>query len=128
MLFVVSNGWFVTRLGLSYTHFEWEAFAGVTYPTETPTITPNATATPTATSTSTPTATPTPPHEDTGGAQGCIDGIDNDGDGLTDCADPDCANTPPCGTAAPAMSARMIVALIAVLSAVGFWRARRRVH
>jgi len=26
----------------------------------------------------------------------CVDGADNDGDGASDCADPDCANTPAC--------------------------------
>ena len=29
----------------------------------------------------------------------CDDGIDNDGDGLIDCSDPDCADFPGCGTA-----------------------------
>jgi hypothetical protein len=38
----------------------------------------------------------------TGGCYGsepahCQDGFDNDGDGLVDCADPDCANEPGCG-------------------------------
>ena len=84
-------------------------------PTPTPTFTPTPTITPTITLT----PTPHPPHEDTGSASGCSYGIDNDGDGLTDCADPDCANTPPCGPAAPAMSARMVVLLILTLSAVG---------
>src|SRR5438477_6471677 len=30
------------------------------------------------------------------GPEQCSDGIDNDGDGLVDCADPDCANAPEC--------------------------------
>ena len=30
------------------------------------------------------------------GPEQCNDGIDNDGDGLVDCADPDCANAPEC--------------------------------
>src|SRR5438876_2084675 len=30
------------------------------------------------------------------GPEQCGDGIDNDGDGLVDCADPDCANAPEC--------------------------------
>jgi hypothetical protein len=92
----------------------------------TPTSTP--TDTPTVTPTITPTSTVHPPHEDTGGASGCGDGIDNDGDGLTDCADPDCANTPPCGPAAPALSPRMLMVLIMTLSVVavlGLLRQRR---
>jgi hypothetical protein len=102
-----------------------------TPPSPTPTVTPTPTNTPTPsnTPTVTPTPTPTPPHEDSGGAQGCSDGIDNDGDGLIDCADPDCGNTPPCGPVAPVMSPRMVVVLIVTLSAVGLlglWGARRR--
>ncbi len=91
-------------------------------PTATPTFTP------TVTPTVTPTATGLPPHEDTGGASACSDGIDNDGDGLTDCADPDCANTPPCAPAAPALSPRLVVVLALTLSVVGMlglWAQRR---
>ena len=33
----------------------------------------------------------------TGFEQVCDDGLDNDGDGLVDCDDPDCANDPACG-------------------------------
>ena len=82
-----------------------------------PTATPSST--PTVTPTVTPTATGLPPHEDTGGASACSDGIDNDGDGLTDCADPDCANTPPCAPAAPALSPRLFVILVLTLSVAG---------
>lgn len=103
-------------------------------PTETPTATP--TDTPTITPTNSPTATPTispvrptptitPPHEDTAGAAACSDGIDNNGNGLTDCADPDCANTPPCGPAAPTMSPRAILALVGVLGMVALFGLRR---
>ena len=31
------------------------------------------------------------------GAENCTNGTDDDGDGLVDCADPDCANDPACG-------------------------------
>ncbi|MGE4613286.1 MAG: hypothetical protein AAEJ46_02985, partial [Planctomycetota bacterium] len=31
------------------------------------------------------------------GAENCTNGTDDDGDGLIDCADPDCANNPACG-------------------------------
>lgn len=52
-------------------------------PTATPTSTPTATITPTPTVTVTPTPTVTPLPE-------CSDGIDNDGDGKIDSADPGC--------------------------------------
>ncbi len=59
-------------------------------PTPTPTVTP--TPTPTVTPSPTPTITPPPPVEV------CNDGIDNDGDFFTDCADFDCVGqTGPCG-------------------------------
>jgi hypothetical protein len=93
-----------------------------------PTPTPSPTLTPTVTPIVTPTPTAYPPHEDTGGASGCSDGIDNDGDGLTDCADPDCANALPCGPAAPAMSRGMLAVLIMTLGMVavlGLWVQRR---
>jgi len=48
------------------------------------------------------------PYIDNGGGPGtetnCTDGIDNDLDGLTDCADPDCASDPACGS--PSCGAR----------------------
>jgi hypothetical protein len=108
-------------------------------PTSTPTITPTqtptrtATGVPTQTGTITPTVTPpTPtatPGESSEGSGACSDGRDNDGDGLIDCADPDCVNLPPCVAAAPLLSARMTAASIFTLSAVGLlglWRERRR--
>lgn len=101
-LLVVFNLPFAFRFeAFSYAPSGWAAFAAAApyTPTETPT------ASPTVTPTATPTATPTPPHEDTTGSDtGCTDGIDNDGDGLTDCADPDCGNTPACGPVAPTVS------------------------
>ncbi len=67
--------------------------AGSGDPTPTPTPTPTATPTPSPT----PTPTPTP---DTSGSEGkgqtCSDGIDNDGDGLIDCFDPDCSRSKSC--------------------------------
>ncbi len=70
-------------------------------PTETPTLTP--TSSPTLTPTQTPTRTPTlPPGEGGLGGQTCGDGIDNDGDLLIDCDDPQCVGIPPCIAPAPA--------------------------
>jgi bacillopeptidase F len=63
----------------------------------TPTPTPTPTTTPPPSPTPTPTPTPTP---DTIGSEGkgntCRDGIDNDGDGLIDCFDPDCSTNKSC--------------------------------
>ena len=84
------------------------------------------TVTPTATPTSTPTATP--PFENSGGSGDCSDGIDNDGNGLTDCADPACANIKPCGVAAPTLGPRGLIAgalLLLVVGAAGLSRRRR---
>ena len=108
-----------------------------TIPTSTPTATPTSTPprtptrTPTATQTTAPTRTPTatvPPgsKENASGDQACSDGIDNDGDGLIDCADPDCANVPPCTTKAPAMSPWVMVAVAVALMIAGAVLARSR--
>lgn len=120
--------------------------------TKTPTSTPTITSTPTTTSTRTPSNTPTltqtptitpaptntppptptrtqAPSENAGGSQFCSDGIDNDNNGLTDCADPACFNVPPCTAAAPLLSPTLIVLLAATLSVVGLLsvtRARRK--
>ena len=126
VLVVTFNLPFVFKFGgFSYAPSDWTAFAqGAPYtPTETPTETP------TVTPTVTPTATPTPPHEDTTGAFACSDGIDNDGNGLTDCADPACANTPPCAPAVPIVGHRGLVAGVLLLLTVGaFGINRRRRH
>lgn len=125
-LVVTLNLPFVVKFGgFSYAPSDWTAFAqGAPYtPTETPTETP------TVTPTVTPTATPTPPHEDTTGAFACSDGIDNDGDGLTDCADPDCANTSPCAPAVPIVGHGGLVAgavLLLLVGAFGIRRLRRQ--
>jgi hypothetical protein len=59
--------------------------------------TPTPTPTPPPSSTPTPTPTPLP---DTSGSEGrgntCRDGLDNDGDGLIDCFDPDCSTSKSC--------------------------------
>ncbi len=91
--------------------------------TETATLTPTLTQTPIGTPTVTPTQTPTrtpAPSEDSGGVQFCSDGIDNDNNGLTDCADPACATVAPCSGAAPMMSPHMLLVLIGVLAGIGF--------
>ena len=94
-------------------------------PSPTPTVTPTATITatptitPTATSTPTATPTPTPIGEGTGGAQACIDGIDNDRNGLIDCADPSCSNVLPCAKVAPLLSPTLLLVQMAILCAVG---------
>jgi bacillopeptidase F len=63
----------------------------------TPTPTPTPTATPPPSPTPTPTPTPTPaPGGSEGRGSTCSDGLDNDGDGLFDCFDPDCAKSRTC--------------------------------
>jgi len=101
-------------------------------PTETPTRTPSDTPTATNTATQTPTATPTrtlSKNETTGGLQACSDHIDNDGNGLADCADPACAAVPPCVTPAPALAPPwlfMLTALLALVGGLGAARVLRR--
>jgi hypothetical protein len=103
-------------------------------PTSTPTNTP--TNTPTSTPTRTPTATPTrtPPatatrtlaaRENSAGDSACHDGIDNDGNGLTDCADPACSSTFGCKAPAPAMSPPMGAFLVVALAVAGLFLIRR---
>ena len=93
-------------------------------PTRTETATRTATATftitATRTETATPTVSPTPnAAEPDGGDQNCLDGIDNDNDGLTDCADPQCSVLPICGVQAPAMGQSVTVILAVALMLVG---------
>ena len=47
--------------------------------------------------------------------QACRDHVDNDGDMLVDCADPDCLNAPTCGAAAPVMGSIGMLLLAAAL-------------
>ncbi len=58
----------------------------------------------------------------------CSDGIDNDGDGLIDCADSDCFGDPACHVPAPAASGFGLFALLSLLVALGGFglRSRRR--
>lgn len=75
-------------------------------PTDSPTINPTAipttspTINPTEEPTPTPTASPTPEPTEIRpllrDAPACADGLDNDGDGLPDCSDPDCCLTIQC--------------------------------
>lgn len=93
-------------------------------PTSTPSVTP--TSTPTSTPTNSPTGTPTiAPNENSGGDQFCNDSVSNDADTLVDCADPDCADVPPCSPAVPVASPNGMVALVAVLLLVGLAGALR---
>jgi hypothetical protein len=47
--------------------------------------------------------------------------VDNDEDGLTDCADPDCLAIRPCAAAAPATSATGNVVLVLLLGLVALF-------
>ena len=47
--------------------------------------------------------------------QACRDQVDNDGDLLVDCADPDCLNAPTCGAAVPVMGSIGMLLLAAAL-------------
>lgn len=55
----------------------------------------------------------------------CNDGIDNNNNGLTDCADPDCDLIEPCLNHAPTLSTTMIAVAFGVLSLVGLFGVRR---
>ncbi len=94
-------------------------------PTDTPTVTP--TVTPTATPTDTPTVTPTntPAFEDEFGSNACFDQIDNDNNGLTDCADPACGRKPLCGPVAPVASHTGTLLLVGVLGILGLFALAR---
>ena len=94
--------------------------------TSTPTGTASGTATSTATTT--PPATPTiTPTAEVGTAL-CSDGIDNNLNGLIDCADPSCAGSGPCIAAAPALSPVLLLLSIAALSLLGLLQLRRRLR
>jgi len=90
------------------------------------TATASGTATSTATTTppSTPTITPTAEV----GTALCSDGIDNNLNGLIDCADPSCAGSGPCIAAAPALSPVLLLLSIAALSLLGLLQLRRRLR
>jgi hypothetical protein len=66
--------------------------------------------------------------ENVGGNDNCSDDFDNDQDGFTDCADPDCANIDPCGAVAPAVSPPgtvLLAILLSLVGLIGLARARR---
>ena len=90
-------------------------------PTTTSTPTETGTPTQTATPTTTPTVTSTPMQEDQ-----CGNHIDDDGDGLIDCADPDCALSPLCRKPTPAMSHEAILLLAVGLTLIGLLLVRSR--
>jgi hypothetical protein len=91
------------------------------------TPTNTATVTATATITTTPPATPTiTPTAEVGAL--CSDGIDNNLNGLIDCADPSCAGSEPCIAAAPAMSPVLLLLALAALSLIGLLQLRRRLR
>ncbi len=115
---VFANGFAAFNfLPSSYERFTWEAYAAVVY-TNTPTATP--TSTPSATPSATPSRTPSD-QENSAGSQACDDGIDNDNNGLVDCADAACNGTAPCGLPAPTTSNRALVIIVALLFTVGFF-------
>lgn len=90
-------------------------------PTVTATATPSPTRTPSASPTASPTRTPTSPgqtptpalFENAAGPEGCLDGFDNDYNGLTDCRDPACLGQAPCPANVPVLSGRGPFALAA---------------
>lgn len=101
-------------------------------PTNTPTGTATSTATSTATATATTTETATPtatitPTAEVGSAL-CSDGIDNNLNGLIDCADPSCAGSEPCVAAAPALSPVLLLLALAGLSLIALLQLRRRLR
>jgi hypothetical protein len=99
LLLLVLNGFFVARLlGVSYSHFTWEAYAAAYGP-----------------------------GEGGGPIETCMDGVDNPPtNGLIDCADPDCFNALNCAARAPVMSMPGLISLGIVLASVGILVLRRR--
>ena len=96
VLLLLLNGLFVAQLmGLSYTHFTWEAYAA--------TYGPGETADPAS----------------------CSDGIDNNMNGMIDCADPACFGHVNCANHAPALSLAGLVSLGIVLATAGALVLRR---
>jgi len=61
------------------------------------------------------------------GPAGRSGGLDNDGDGLIDCGDPDCQGAPPCIAAAPVLgSSGFIIAALVLLTVGGVALALQR--
>ncbi|HVM97682.1 MAG TPA: hypothetical protein VMT89_14905 [Candidatus Acidoferrales bacterium] len=48
----------------------------------------------------------------------CTDGLDNEPDGLIDCADPDCATDPACTRSTPTMGHSALLILVLSLSGI----------
>jgi len=57
---------------------------------------------------------------------GCSDGIDNNGDGLADCADPTCRADSSCAAAAPIMGAQGVFLAILALVLASYFGLRRQ--
>ena len=71
--------------------------------------------------------TPTPaPGEDFNPDQSCGDGVDNDQNGLTDCADPSCFPIGPCSAPTPTTSQNGLIATVLLLLVVGGLAITRR--
>lgn len=114
-LLLVLNGSLALHIaGVQYASFSWEAAALTYYYYESPTPSATATASPTPTSTQGPTI-----NEGDGGPADCSDGIDNDNNGLTDCADPTCQNALPCLQAVPVVSRSGITTIAILLGLIG---------
>jgi hypothetical protein len=67
-----------------------------------------------------------PPSEPGAGPDGCIDGIDNDQDGATDCGDTDCVGIGPCASPAPVLSPGGFVIAGLILLSIGAGSLLRR--
>ena len=77
----------------------------------------------------TPTVTPTPSlsARENAAPGDCSDGIDNDGNRLIDCADPNCIGQPGCpGPAPPTASTGGTVVAMLLLGALAFYQLRWR--
>ena len=95
-LIVLLNVVSLDFLGVSQGRFDWQAFAQVYLPGE---------------------------NEF---PDGCMDGMDNDGDMLIDCDDPDCFGISGCvSRPAPALSWYALLVTIVILSGLGFYAIRR---
>jgi hypothetical protein len=97
--------------------------------TETAAVNPTSTVTGTVTNARRATATGTPLvaatrtlalSESAGGQESCGDHIDNDDNGLTDCADPACARASPCVVGAPSTSPLGTLLAVAILVFIGW--------
>ncbi len=95
-LIVVLNVISLDFLGVSQGRFDWQVFAQVYLPGE---------------------------NEFPGG---CTDGVDNDGDMLVDCDDPDCFGFSGCAShQAPVLSWYALLVTIVILSGCGYFAMRR---